>query len=132
MSGGTSGGREPARGILTGGACLPPVSGRRRGKSCRARRIFFCGTARARSDAFTIPAPSSDNGQAQQDHARLLGQGEQVHAAFLADPRHPPVHRPPAAARIWVSGTPAPIQKTFTKGVDIHEVQAILTQFVAR
>jgi hypothetical protein len=25
-----------------------------------------------------------------------------------------------------------PITKTFTKGVDIYEVQAILTQFVAR
>ncbi|MEW2636000.1 PH domain-containing protein [Streptomyces sp. NPDC048389] len=37
-----------------------------------------------------------------------------------------------AELRIWISGTPAPIQKTFTKGVDIYEVQAILTQFVAR
>ncbi|MGK5629759.1 PH domain-containing protein [Streptomyces sp. URMC 123] len=37
-----------------------------------------------------------------------------------------------AELKIWISGTPAPIQKTFTKGVDIYEVQAILTQFVAR
>ncbi|MGW2836880.1 PH domain-containing protein [Streptomyces sp. NPDC001493] len=37
-----------------------------------------------------------------------------------------------AELKIWISGMPAPIQKTFTKGVDIYEVQAILTQFVAR
>jgi hypothetical protein len=37
-----------------------------------------------------------------------------------------------AELKIWISGTPAPIEKTFTKGVDIYEVQAILTQFVAR
>ncbi|MDQ1036878.1 hypothetical protein QFZ75_003294 [Streptomyces sp. V3I8] len=37
-----------------------------------------------------------------------------------------------AELKIWISGTPTPIEKTFTKGVDIYEVQAILTQFVAR
>ena len=37
-----------------------------------------------------------------------------------------------AELKIWVSGTPTPIEKTFTKGVDIYEVQAILTQFVAK
>ncbi|MDT0307146.1 PH domain-containing protein [Streptomyces sp. DSM 44917] len=37
-----------------------------------------------------------------------------------------------AELKIWISGTPAPIEKTFTKGVDIYEVQAILTQYVAR
>ena len=37
-----------------------------------------------------------------------------------------------AELKIWLSGTAAPIEKTFTKGVDIYEVQAILTQFVAR
>ncbi|MES5819315.1 PH domain-containing protein [Streptomyces sp. RG80] len=37
-----------------------------------------------------------------------------------------------AELKIWVSGTSLPIQKTFTKGVDIYEVQAILTQYVAR
>nr|WP_258308593.1 PH domain-containing protein [Streptomyces sp. NWU339] len=37
-----------------------------------------------------------------------------------------------AELKIWISGTPAPVEKTFTKGVDIYEVQAILTQFVAR
>ncbi|MGX1251472.1 hypothetical protein RKD48_003983 [Streptomyces ambofaciens] len=37
-----------------------------------------------------------------------------------------------AELKIWLSGSQAPIQKTFTKGVDIYEVQAILTQFVAR
>ncbi|MCD0482343.1 PH domain-containing protein [Streptacidiphilus sp. ASG 303] len=36
-----------------------------------------------------------------------------------------------AELKIWVSGTQLPIQKTFTKGVDIYEVQAILTEFVA-
>ncbi|GAA3887293.1 hypothetical protein GCM10023084_44890 [Streptomyces lacrimifluminis] len=37
-----------------------------------------------------------------------------------------------AELRIWIPGTPTPVQKTFTKGVDIYEVQAILTQFVAK
>ncbi|MEU9757340.1 PH domain-containing protein, partial [Streptomyces althioticus] len=37
-----------------------------------------------------------------------------------------------AELKIWISSSPTPIQKTFTKGVDIYEVQAILTQFVAR
>lgn len=37
-----------------------------------------------------------------------------------------------AELKIWVSGNSVPIQKTFTKGVDIYEVQAILTQYVAR
>ncbi|KUJ67783.1 cytoplasmic protein [Streptomyces albus subsp. albus] len=36
-----------------------------------------------------------------------------------------------AELKIWLSSNPTPIQKTFTKGVDIYEVQAILTQFVA-
>ncbi|MZD08911.1 PH domain-containing protein [Streptomyces sp. SID5785] len=37
-----------------------------------------------------------------------------------------------AELKIWVSGSGTPIEKTFTKGVDIYEVQAILSQFVAR
>ncbi|GGR83247.1 PH domain-containing protein [Streptomyces longispororuber] len=37
-----------------------------------------------------------------------------------------------AELKIWISSNPVPIEKTFTKGVDIYEVQAILTQFVAR
>ncbi|MCS0635063.1 PH domain-containing protein [Streptomyces sp. LP05-1] len=37
-----------------------------------------------------------------------------------------------AELKIWISGNSVPIQKTFTKGVDIYEVQAILTQFAAR
>lgn len=37
-----------------------------------------------------------------------------------------------AELKVWVSGEHAPIEKTFTKGVNIYEVQAILTQFVAR
>ncbi|WP_431043435.1 PH domain-containing protein [Streptomyces sp. P1-3] len=37
-----------------------------------------------------------------------------------------------AELKIWISSNTTPIEKTFTKGVDIYEVQAILTQFVAR
>ncbi|MEU1282181.1 PH domain-containing protein [Streptomyces sp. NPDC005805] len=37
-----------------------------------------------------------------------------------------------AELKIWISGSSVPVEKTFTKGVDIYEVQAILTQFVAR
>ncbi|WP_329118277.1 PH domain-containing protein [Streptomyces sp. NBC_01353] len=111
-----------------------------------------------------------DPAQAQQDYARLLGQGEQVHAAYLlirdtiffTDRRLVLVdkqgitgkkveyHSIPyksithfavetagtfdldAELKIWISGNSVPVQKTFTKGVDIYEVQAILTQFVAR
>lgn len=36
-----------------------------------------------------------------------------------------------AELKIWISGTPAPVQKTFTKRIDINELRAILTQFVA-
>ncbi|MEI7034353.1 PH domain-containing protein [Streptomyces pratensis] len=108
--------------------------------------------------------------KAQQDYARLLGQGEQVHAAFqlirdtmlftdrrliLVDKqgltgKKVEYHSVPyrsithfsvetagtfdleAELKIWISGHATPLQKTFTKGVDIYEVQAILTQFVAR
>ncbi|MEU1038149.1 PH domain-containing protein [Streptomyces sp. NPDC005551] len=115
-------------------------------------------------------AHTIDSATAQQDYARLLGQGERVHAAFLlirdtilfTDRRmilidkqgltgkkveyHSVPYRSithfavetaghfdlDAELKIWISGTPTPIQKTFTKGVDIYEVQAILTQFAAR
>ncbi|PZT69041.1 PH domain-containing protein [Streptomyces sp. SW4] len=115
-------------------------------------------------------AHSIDPAQAAQEYARLLGHGEQVHAAYLlirdtilfTDRRlilvdkqgitgkKTEYHSIPyrsithfavetagtfdldAELKIWLSGSPAPIQKTFTKGVDIYEVQAILTQFVAR
>lgn len=111
-----------------------------------------------------------DPAQAAQDYARLLGQGETVHAAYLlirdtilfTDRRlilvdkqgitgkKTEYHSIPyrsithfavetagtfdldAELKIWVSGTQLPITKTFTKGVDIYEVQAILTQYVAR
>ncbi|WP_327117023.1 PH domain-containing protein [Streptomyces sp. NBC_01341] len=107
---------------------------------------------------------------AQSDYARLLGQDEQVHAAYLlirdtilfTDRRlvlidkqgitgkkveyHSIPYRSishfsvetagtfelDAELSIWLSGNATPIQKTFTKGVDIYEVQAVLTQFVAR
>jgi hypothetical protein len=115
-------------------------------------------------------AHAVDPAQAQQDYARLLGQGERVHAAYLlirdtllfTDRRlilvdkqgitgkKTEYHSIPyrsithfsvetagafdldAELKIWLSGAAMPIQKTFTKGVDIYEVQAILTQFVAR
>ncbi|WP_327316484.1 PH domain-containing protein [Streptomyces sp. NBC_01235] len=111
-----------------------------------------------------------DSAQAQQDYARLLGQGEHVQAAYLlirdtimfTDRRlilvdkqgitgkKTEYHSIPyrsithfavetagtfdldAELKIWVSGSSVPIEKTFTKGVDIYEVQAILTQFVAK
>ncbi|MFJ3922335.1 PH domain-containing protein [Streptomyces sp. NPDC090022] len=115
-------------------------------------------------------AHTVDPVQAQQDYARLMGQGEQVHAAFqlvrdtilftdrrllLVDKqgitgKKTEYHSIPyrsithfavetagtfdldAELKIWISGSQMPVQKTFTKGVDIYQVQAILTQFVAR
>jgi hypothetical protein len=115
-------------------------------------------------------ASTIDPASAQQDFARLLGQNEQVHAAYLlirdsilfTDRRlilvdkqgitgkkveyHSIPYRSithfsvetagtfdlDAELKIWISGTAAPVEKTFTKGVDIYEVQAILTQFVAK
>jgi hypothetical protein len=108
--------------------------------------------------------------EAQRDYARLLGPGEQVHAAYqlIRDTilftdlrlvfidkqgvtgRKVEYHSIPyraishfavetagtfdldAELSIWLSGSAQPIQKTFTKGVDIYEVQAILTRFTAR
>ncbi|MER5184634.1 PH domain-containing protein [Streptomyces sp. NPDC002896] len=115
-------------------------------------------------------AHTVDSAGAQQEYARLLGQGEQVQAAYvlirdtmlftdrrliLVDKqgitgKKVEYHSIPyrsithfavetagtfdldAELKIWISGNPTPVQKTFTKGVDIYEVQAILTQFVAR
>lgn len=37
-----------------------------------------------------------------------------------------------AELKIWLSGTSVPIQKQFGKGVDVYEVQALLSAFVAR
>lgn len=34
--------------------------------------------------------------------------------------------------KIWISSTAEPIQKQFTKGVDIYEIQSILAQLVCR
>ncbi|QBJ94558.1 PH domain-containing protein [Rhodococcus sp. ABRD24] len=36
-----------------------------------------------------------------------------------------------AELKIWISGNPAPIQKQFSKGANIYEVQALLTHFAA-
>ncbi|MET7361110.1 PH domain-containing protein [Streptomyces sp. NPDC005562] len=115
-------------------------------------------------------AHTVDPMKAQGEYARLLGHGEQVHAAYtlirdtmlFTDRRLIMVdkqgitgkkveyHSIPyrsithfavetaghfdldAELKIWISSNPTPMQKTFTKGVDIYEVQAILTQFVAR
>ena len=115
-------------------------------------------------------AHTIDPAKAAHDYARLLGPGEQVHAAYLlirdtilfTDRRlllvdkqgltgkkieyHSVPYRSithfavetaghldlDAELKIWLSGTEVPITKTFTKGVDIYEVQAILTQFMTR
>lgn len=37
-----------------------------------------------------------------------------------------------AELKIWISGSDLPLQKTFGKGVDVYEVQALLAGFVAR
>jgi hypothetical protein len=37
-----------------------------------------------------------------------------------------------AELKIWLSGMSVPIQKRFGKGVDVYEVQALLSAFVAR
>ncbi|MDQ0934163.1 PH domain-containing protein [Streptomyces turgidiscabies] len=75
-------------------------------------------------------AHTVDPSAAQQDYARLLGQNEQVHAAYqlIRDT----ILFTDAELKIWISGSATPIQKTFAKGVDTYEVQAILTQFVAK
>ncbi|MGW2227286.1 PH domain-containing protein [Streptomyces formicae] len=115
-------------------------------------------------------AHTVDPMKAQSEYARLLGHGEQVHAAYtlirdtmlFTDRRlimidkqgitgkkveyHSIPYRSishfavetaghfdlDAELKIWISSNTTPMQKTFTKGVDIYEVQAILTQFVAR
>lgn len=115
-------------------------------------------------------AHTVDPAAAQKDFERLLGQGEQVQAAYqlirdtilftdrrliLVDKqgitgKKVEYHSVPyksithfavetagtfdldAELKIWISGSGTPIAKTFTKGVDIYEVQAILTQFVAK
>lgn len=37
-----------------------------------------------------------------------------------------------AELKIYLTGTPMPIQKQFGEGVDVYEVQALLTAYVAR
>jgi hypothetical protein len=107
---------------------------------------------------------------AAREFGRLLGQGEQVHAAYqlvrdaflftdrrliLVDKqgmtgRKVEYHTIPyksithfsvetagtfdldAELKIWLSGAATPISKQFGKGVDVYEVQALLTHFVAR
>lgn len=37
-----------------------------------------------------------------------------------------------AELRIWISGTPAPLQKQFNKKLSIYEVQSVLASYVLR
>ncbi|MBY6414103.1 PH domain-containing protein [Rhodococcus sp. BP-252] len=109
-----------------------------------------------------------DPAVAHQEYSRLLGNGEQIHAAYqlvrdaflftnrrllMIDKQgltgkkveyHSVLYRSithfavetagtfdlDAELKIWISGNAVPIQKQFTKQVDIYEVQAILSHFV--
>jgi PH (Pleckstrin Homology) domain-containing protein len=115
-------------------------------------------------------ASRTDPGAAAREYARLLGQGEQVQAAYqlvrdaflftdrrliMVDKqgvtgRKVEYHTVPykaithfsvetagtfdldAELKIWLSGSPTPIAKQFGKGVDVYEVQALLSYYVAR
>jgi hypothetical protein len=115
-------------------------------------------------------AEKVDPQAAAQEYGRLLGQGEQVQAAYqlvrdaflftdrrliLIDKqgvtgKKIEYHTVPyksithfsvetagtfdldAELKIWLSGNPLPIAKQFGKGVDVYEVQALLTHYVAR
>lgn len=115
-------------------------------------------------------ASRMDPAAAAQEYGRLLGHGEQVHAAYLlvrdaflfTDRRlilvdkqgltgkkieyHTVPYRAithfsvetagtfdlDAELKIWLSGSAAPIAKQFGKGVDVYEVQALLSHYVAR
>lgn len=110
-----------------------------------------------------------DPGTANNEFGRLLGHGEQIHAAYqlvrdsflftnrrliLVDKQgitgrkveyHSVLYKSithfsvetagsfdlDAELKIWISGNPMPIQKQFSKGVNIYEVQAMLTHFIA-
>jgi hypothetical protein len=111
-----------------------------------------------------------DPAAAADEYGRLLGHGEQVHAAYqlvrdaflftdrrliMVDKqgvtgRKVEYHTVPyraithfavetagtfdldAELKIWLSGSAAPIQKQFGKDVDVYEVQALLSYYVAR
>ncbi|HEY2205215.1 MAG TPA: PH domain-containing protein [Pseudonocardia sp.] len=111
-----------------------------------------------------------DPTDAAREYGRLLGSGEQVHAAYLlvrdavlftdrrlvlvdkqgVTGRKVEYHTVPyrsithfsvetagsfdldAELKIWLSGRHEPIVKQFGKGVDVYEVQALLSGFVAR
>jgi Bacterial PH domain len=111
-----------------------------------------------------------DPAAAAREYGRLLGQGEQVQAAYqlvrdaflftdrrliLIDKqgvtgRKVEYHTVPykaithfsvetagtfdldAELKIWLSGSHTPIEKQFGKGVDVYEVQALLSYYVAR
>lgn len=106
--------------------------------------------------------------RAHQEFGRLLGPGEQIHAAYLLvrdailftnrrlvlvdkqglTGKKIEYHSVPyksithfavetagnfdldAELKIWLSGSSVPIQKQFSKGVDIYEVQALMTHFI--
>lgn len=115
-------------------------------------------------------ASKMDPRAAAQEYGRLLGQDEQVLAAYLlvrdaflftdrrlilvdkqgVTGRKVEYHTIPyrsithfavetagtfdldAELKIWLSGSATPIAKQFGKGVDVYEVQALLTHHVAR
>src|SRR3954466_12835135 len=115
-------------------------------------------------------ASRMDPAAAAHEYGRLLGQGEQVQAAYqlvrdaflftdrrliLIDKqgvtgRKVEYHTVPykaithfsvetagtfdldAELKIWLSGNHTPIEKQFGKGVDVYEVQALLSYYVAR
>ncbi|WP_433610426.1 PH domain-containing protein [Prescottella agglutinans] len=110
-----------------------------------------------------------DPATANSEFGKLLGHGEQIHAAYqlvrdsflftnrrliLVDKQgitgrkteyHSVLYKSithfsvetagsfdlDAELKIWISGNPMPIQKQFSKGVSIYEVQAMLTHFLA-
>lgn len=114
-------------------------------------------------------ASKIDNARATSEYSRLLGQNEEIHAAYqlvrdaflftsrrliLVDKQgitgkkveyHSILYKSishfavetagnfdlDAELKIWISGNMTPIQKQFGKGVDIYEVQALLTHYVA-
>jgi hypothetical protein len=111
-----------------------------------------------------------DPAAAAHEYGRLLGQGEQVFAAYMlvrdaflftdrrlilidkqgVTGRKIEYHTLPyrsithfsvetagtfdldAELKIWLSGSPTPICKQFGKGVDVYEVQALMSHYVAR
>lgn len=121
-------------------------------------------------DSLIGNASTVDPADAAREYSRLLGQGEQVRAAYIlvrdailfTDRRLILINKQgltgrkveyqtvpyrsileftvetagtfdlDAELKIYLSGRSVPIQQTFGKGVDVYEVQALLTEYVAR